>query len=73
MTEKVFFNPGDKVKVKHFEDVPEMYVLEKVTKSYLNKETDTKESSFIGIKCAWFDKNHVLHTANFSTKDLIHI
>lgn len=71
--ERVFYNPGDIVKLKHdLENVPTMYVVEKVTRNIMDKDGG-KESIFIGIKCRWFDKNQILHEAIFSTKDLIHI
>ncbi len=49
---KIFFNPGDLVKVRHTElkNSPVMYVTEKVTRSILNKDHST-ETAFIGIKC----------------------
>lgn len=70
---KTFYNPGDCVTLKHedLENVPNMYVVEKVTRSLF--KGDSKESAFIGIKCRWFDKNSVLQEAVFSTKDLKHI
>lgn len=51
--DKIFFNPGDIVKVKHdkLNNVPEMYVVEKVTRTILNKSDNSKENVFIGIKC----------------------
>lgn len=52
---------------------PKMMVVEKVTRSLMNKDTGVKESMFIGIKCRWFDKNQELHEEVFSSKDLIHI
>lgn len=72
---KTFYNPGDVVKVKHdkLENVPVMYVLEKVTRSINNRETGSYETAFIGIKCRWFDKNGCLREAVFSTKDLMHV
>ena len=71
--EKIFYNPGDLVKVRHnLENVPTMYVVEKVTRSIKNIK-DEKNSIFIGIKCRWFDANFVLREGIFSTKDLIHI
>ena len=49
--EKIFYNPGDLVKVRHnLENVPTMYVVEKVTRSIKNIK-DEKNSIFIGIKC----------------------
>ena len=49
--DKIFFNPGDIVKVKHdkLKNVPEMYVVEKVTRTILNKSDNSKENVFIGI------------------------
>ena len=71
--EKVFYNPGDLVCVKHdVENKPAMWVVEKVTRSIVTKYGD-KETIFIGIRCRWFDKNLVLRESIFSTKDLIHI
>ena len=51
--EKTFFNPGDTVKVRHenLENVPVMYVLEKVTRSITNKDSGSYENIFVGIKC----------------------
>ena len=70
--EKVFYNPGDLVILKHeLDNKPIMYVVEKVTRSMINKEKE-KETIFLGIKCRWFDANLVLREAVFSTKDLTH-
>lgn len=70
--EKIFYNPGDVVKLKHeLENIPAMYVVEKVTRNIVNKDGKT-DTIFIGIKCRWFDKNEVLREAIFSSKDLIH-
>lgn len=73
--EKIFYNPGDLVKVKHsLENVPVMYVVAKIVRNIVDKEKDNvKDSIFIGIKCRWFDKNQTLHEAIFSTKDLMHV
>lgn len=69
---KVFFNPGDTVTIKHnIENKPEMFVVEKVVRSMVNKETQEMENVFLGIKCRWFDKNQVMHEELFSTKDLL--
>lgn len=49
---KVFFNPGDTVTIKHnIENKPEMFVVEKVVRSMVNKETQEMENVFLGIKC----------------------
>lgn len=71
--DKVFFNPGDICQVKHdIENKPTMYVVEKVTRTIVNKNGD-KDSLFIGIKCRWFDSNKVMRESIFSTKDLQHV
>lgn len=52
---------------------PKMMVVEKVTKTLVDRTTGNRESVFIGIKCRWFDKNQKLQEEIFSSKDLIHI
>lgn len=71
--EKIFFNAGQVVRLKHenLENVPNMMVVEKVSRSLI--KNGEKETIFMGIKCRWFDKNEVLQEAIFSTKDLIHV
>lgn len=71
--EKIFFNAGQIVRLKHdnLENVPNMMVTEKVSRSMI--KNGEKETIFMGIKCRWFDKNGVLQEAIFSTKDLIHV
>lgn len=71
--ERVYFAPGDIVILRH-EDVkyrPVMYVVEKISRSIVNKEGD-RENVFIGIKTRWFSDDCKLQEAIFSTKDLIH-
>jgi len=72
--EKIYFNPGDLVTVRHeaLENRPIMYVLEKITRNITTKDGNT-DSVFVGIRCRYFDKNQVLREAIFSTKDLIHV
>jgi len=49
---KVFFNPGDTVTIKHhIDNTPKMFVVEKVVRSMVNKETQEMENVFLGIKC----------------------
>lgn len=70
INDKIYLNPGDLVKVRHsqMENIPIMYVVEKVSKNI--KSGDDYESLFLGIKCRWFDKENRLNEAIFSTKDL---
>ena len=71
--EKVYFNPGDIVMVRHEElaNRPVMYMVEKVSRNIVSK--DGSDNTFIGVRCRYFDKNQVLREAIFSTKDLVHV
>lgn len=74
MEEKIYFVPGDIVTIKHpLQNKPnKMLVSEKVERSI--KLQDGKiETSFVGIKCRWFNLNQELQEAIFSTKDLMHV
>lgn len=68
--EKTFYNPGDIVKLRHnkLKNIPIMYVVEKVTRSY--KHDNELVTSFKGIKCRWFNSNGDLCEEVFSSKDL---
>lgn len=72
-SEKIFFNAGQIVKLKHdgLDNVPNMMVVEKVSRSMI--KDGIKDTIFMGIKCRWFNKNGDLQEAIFSTKDLIHV
>lgn len=72
---RVYYAPGEIVKVRHekLDNIPNMYVVEKVTRNLFNKDLGTNETAFIGIKCRWFDNNANLREAVFSTKDLVHV
>lgn len=73
--DKVYFVPGDIVTIRHeeLENRPTMYIVEKVTKTIINKESTEKGNLFIGVRCRWFSKDGKLQEAVFSTKDLVHI
>lgn len=63
--EKVYFNPGDVVQIKHDLDCkPLMLVKEKAQKMIKG------DSHFLGIKCLWFTKEGLYQEQIFSTKDL---
>jgi hypothetical protein len=71
--DRIYFAPGDIVKLRH-ENIsyrPAMYVVEKISRSIVNKNGD-RENVFIGIKTRWFSNDYKLQEAIFSTKDLIH-
>lgn len=67
-TEKVYFAPGDLVKVKHnLPNAPVMMVKGKETKMI---KKDSESSHFKGIRCVWFTSDYRIQEAVFSTKDL---
>ena len=70
---KVFYTPGDIVKLRHeaIENRPTMLVKEKVEKSFKDREGNLS-NTFIGIKCMSIDETRVIQEAIFSTKDLRH-
>ena len=66
-----YYAPGDVVRVRHDIDyVPDMWVVEKVSRNIKNKETNEIETMFLGIKCRWFNAQGDLQEAVFNTKDI---
>ena len=66
-----YYAPGDLVRVRHDIDyVPDMWVVEKVSRNIKNKDTNEIETMFLGIKCRWFNAQGDLQEAVFNTKDL---
>ena len=51
----IFFTTDTPVSYTHLSNIPVMYVVEKVTRSY--KHNDETVNSFKGIKCRWFNVN----------------
>lgn len=51
--DKIYFVPGDIVKVRHkeLENRPAMYVVEKVSKTFINRESAERENVFTGLRC----------------------
>lgn len=68
--EKTFYIAGDIVRVKHkkLDNVPVMWVVDKVTRTY--KQDGESINQFKGIKCRWFNDNGDLCEEIFSSKDL---
>lgn len=67
-----YFIPGDIVTIRH--DIPNKpiaWVVEKVSRNIKNRDTGEQESTFLGIKCRWFNANGDLQEAIFSTKDIM--
>ena len=82
MEEKVYFNPGDLVRIKHELDVrPIMMVVKKKTDHFGEKKTlmrDGKEMivrrpALRGIVCRWYTQDGHLEEHTFNTKDLEHV
>lgn len=75
MEEKIFFNPGDIVKLnKDIPNAPVMYVVGKKTMMFRPGEgaSDEARRKFLnGIICRWFTTNGELQEAVFSTKDIM--
>lgn len=70
MEEKVFFNPGEVVKLRQPQlDSPNMLV----TKKEMTIVSKDRKHIFKGVRCRWFAKDHTLHEAIFNTKDLVHV
>jgi len=64
--EKIFFNPGDVVQIKHeLNEKPLMLVKAKESKMIQG------DSHFKGIRCFWFTKDGLYQEQVFSTKDLV--
>lgn len=70
MEDKVYFNPGEVVRLRQDAlDSPNMLVVKREAKYMCG----AGKSFFLGIKCRWFAKDHTLHEAIFNTKDLVHV
>lgn len=72
--ERIFFNPGDIVRIKQNIAAPNM-VVKHINKAH-RKDIDESESTsakLLGITCFWFSQNDVYQCQLFSTKDLKHV
>ena len=70
MEEKMYFNPGDIVTLKHdISNKPDMLVVGK--ENFIFKQKESGNINLRGIKCRWFTTNGELQEAIFNTKDLI--
>ena len=67
-TEKLFFQPGMKVRCTKVSNSPEMYVLHK--KELVFKDKEDKSRILQGMVCRWFTSNGLLQEAVFNTKDI---
>jgi cytochrome c oxidase assembly protein Cox11 len=65
--EKVFFIPGDVVRIKHaLTNKPDMLVKGKETKTF----KDAAGAYFVGIRCFWFTTEGLYQEQIFNTKDI---
>lgn len=67
--EKIFFKPGDCVKLRQCDLMysPVMLVLRRENSLFKDQPT------FKGLRCRWFTESGLLQEAVFSTKDLIKV
>lgn len=67
--EKVFFSPGDLVRIKKdLPNKPIMMVIKKETSMFKHK--NSKEGILKGIRCIWFTANQEPQEYIFNTKDI---
>ena len=67
-TEKLFFQPGMRVRCTKVSNSPEMYVLHKTELVFKDKEDKSKILQ--GMVCRWFTNDGLLQEAVFNTKDI---
>jgi len=68
MEERIFFNAGDLVRIKHsIDNRPNKMLVVRVKKIH---SMSGGNSSLSGIECIWFDTTGALHKEIFNTKDL---
>lgn len=67
--DKIFFNPGDLVVVKH-EELPYRPIM--VVSRVVRYVTKDNEQGLAGIVCWWFSQTGEYSEVKFNTKDLVH-
>ena len=70
MEEKVYFKPGQLVKIN--KDLPNAPVM-MVSKIEKMKIMATRDNLFLGVSCIWFSDDVKLQEHRFNSKDLIQI
>ena len=63
-----FYSPGDTVTLK--QDLTNKPIM--MVKTIDRMSEVHEKPRLLGITCSWFNTNHELQTARFSTKDLVH-
>lgn len=71
MEDKIYFLPGDTVKIRQLRNSPEMLVIKKVTNQI--KVQGVSTNFFQGILCKWFTSDGFIQESVFNTKDLLKI
>lgn len=70
--DKVFFMPGDLVKVRQeIDNRPIMIVKGKEVSRFTPNKDEAGKDYLTGIRCIWFDTQQRLQEAVFNTKDLL--
>lgn len=67
-TDKLFFQPGMRVRCSKVPNSPEMYVLHK--KELVFKDREDRSKILQGMVCRWFTSTGELQETVFNTKDL---
>lgn len=67
-TDKLFFQPGMKVRCSKVSNSPEMYVLHK--KELVFKDREDRSKILQGMVCRWFTADGLVQEAVFNTKDI---
>lgn len=71
MEDKVYFMPGDTVRVRqNIPNRPDMIVVGKETNRFKPNPEESGKEYLQGIKCRWFSTDMKLQEGVFNTKDL---
>ena len=65
---RIYFSPGDIVRVKHEIENRPIMVVKSVDK--IENPINGDSTSLLGVTCIWFDNNAMLQQYRFNTKDL---
>jgi len=65
---RIYFSPGDIVRVKH--DIPNRPNMVVKTVDKIENPTKDDTHGLLGITCFWYDTTMVIQQLRFNTKDL---
>ena len=72
LEDKIYYQPGDIVTIKQdIPNKPTMVVVKKETSKFRQKEDNSREDYFVGMRCRWYTVEGELQEAIYNTKDLI--